>query len=272
MKNRKFMYVFIFLSLSMVAVINYYSPLESLWMLFLVPAIKMVILFPKWKVAIGVGLLGFILMAMTEFLQKPLTHQEAIRLMVTGIVELIVFIAVTFFRIQTVKLMEELGNLALTDPLTKIYNRRYLDLYMERAIPLYKRRDDSMTLILFDIDFFKFINDIYGHNAGDMVLKEMANVIKGIIRETDVFVRTGGEEFIIILPNCTLEQGVKFAERIRKTIEETHFVYKEQRIFVTISVGVAEYHKGQVLDKLIEKADQALYRAKQTGRNKVVVF
>ncbi|TCJ77160.1 UNVERIFIED_ORG: diguanylate cyclase (GGDEF)-like protein, partial [Anoxybacillus amylolyticus] len=141
---------------------------------------------------------------------------------------------------------------------------------MEKIIPLSQEQEQTMTLIMFDIDHFKKINDTYGHHAGDMVLQKIVRVIKGVIRHSDVFVRIGGEEFIILLPNCSLEHGIKFAERIRKTVENTKFIYKGMRIFVTISIGVTEYTEGQDLQKFLEKVDQALYQAKETGRNKVV--
>ncbi|MFX0561329.1 GGDEF domain-containing protein [Tepidibacillus infernus] len=274
MMNRKLMYVFILASLAMVVVVNYYSPLESLWMLLLIPAIATVVLFPTWKATITVGLSGFILMVITEFVfrQEQIQYQDGIHLIITGAVEWVVFTMISSFRIKVARLITELEHLALTDPLTKIYNRRYLDLYMEKAIPLSQRREHPMTLIMFDIDHFKTINDTYGHNAGDMALKKVTRVIEGIIRDSDVFVRTGGEEFMIVLPNASLEQGIKFAERIRKTVEGTKFVYKGKRILVTISLGITEYIKGQDLSQFIEKADQGLYRAKETGRNRIVAI
>jgi len=174
--------------------------------------------------------------------------------------------------IKSRKLIKRLRGLALTDPLTDIHNRRYLELYMEKAIPICQRNDDPMTLIIFDIDHFKSINDSYGHNAGDMVLKKVAEVVKRMIRHSDVFIRTGGEEFIILLPSCPLQQGIKLAERIRKEIESTSFTYKETRIWVTVSMGITEYIRGQDLHQFIERADQALYRAKNSGRNRVVAI
>ncbi|GAB7388762.1 hypothetical protein BSNK01_26000 [Bacillaceae bacterium] len=274
MINRKLMYIFLLAALEIIiAVVNYFSPWESLWMLLLLPAILLVGLFPTWKMATFVGLSGIVIMAITEFVanREQMTFEIVIRLTVTGVVEWLVFAVVAFFRIKVARLIAELEKLVLTDPLTKIYNRRYLDIYMEKAIPLSQRKEYTMTLIMFDIDYFKKINDTYGHAAGDMVLKKLARVVKGIIREYDVFVRTGGEEFLIILPNCPLDEGIKIAERIRKDIERTKFVHKGKRIPVTISVGVTEYIKGNNLNQFIEKADQALYRAKETGRNKVVV-
>ncbi len=274
MMNRKLRYVLILAFLAMVVVVNYYSPLESLWMLLLIPAIATVVLFPTWKATITVGSSGFLLVVITEFAfhQEQMPYQHAADLMITGAVEWVVFTVISSFRIKVARLITELEHLALTDPLTKIYNRRYLDLYMEKAIPLSQRREDPMTLIMFDIDHFKTINDTYGHNAGDMVLKKVTRVIEGIIRDSDVFVRTGGEEFIIVLPNAPLEKGIKFAERIRKTVEGTKIVYKGKRILVTISLGITAYIKGQDLNQFIEKADQGLYRAKETGRNRVVAI
>jgi diguanylate cyclase (GGDEF)-like protein len=268
----KSIYAFIFASLIVTLVINYYSPLQSLWMLLLIPAVAIVFLSPTWKTTIVVGILGMILIIASEFLfhQGPMPYQDAVHLIVTGILEWIIFIVISFFQIKTARVIIELGNFALTDPLTGIYNRRYLELYMEKIIPLFQEQEQTMTLIMFDVDHFKKINDTYGHHAGDMVLKKIVRVIKGVIRNSDVFVRIGGEEFIILLPNCSLEHGIKFAERIRKTVENTKFIYKGRRLFVTISIGVTEYTEGQDLKEFLEKADRALYQAKEMGRNKVV--
>jgi diguanylate cyclase (GGDEF)-like protein len=270
----KSIYVFIFTSLIATLVINYYFSLLSLWMLLLIPAVAIVFLSPTWKTTIVVGILGFILIILSEFLfhQRHLLYQDIIYLIMTGILEWIIFTVIAFFQIKTARVIIELGNFALTDPLTGIYNRRYLELYMEKIIPLSQEQEQTMTLIMFDIDHFKKINDTYGHHAGDMVLQKIVRVIKGVIRHSDVFVRIGGEEFIILLPNCSLEHGIKFAERIRKTVENTKFIYKGIRIFVTISIGVTEYTEGQDLEKFLEKADQALYQAKEMGRNKVVLY
>lgn len=268
----KSIYVFIFTSLIVTLVINYYFSLPSLWMLLLIPAVAIVFLSPTWKTTIVVGILGFILIILSEFLfhQRHLLYQDIVYLIVTGILEWIIFMVIAFFQIKTARVVIELGNFALTDPLTGIYNRRYLELYMEKIIPLYEEKEQTMTLIMFDIDHFKKINDTHGHHAGDMVLQKLVRVIKRAIRQSDVFVRIGGEEFVILLPNCSLEHGIKFAERIRKTVENTKFIYKGIRIFVTVSIGVTEYKGGQDLEEFFEKADQALYQAKETGRNKVV--
>jgi diguanylate cyclase (GGDEF)-like protein len=270
----KSIYVFIFTSLIATLVINYYFSLPSLWMLLLIPAVAIVFLSPTWKTTIVVGMLGFILIILSEFLfhQRQMLYQDIVYLIMTGILEWIIFTVIAFFQIKTARVIIELGNFVLTDPLTGIYNRRYLELYMEKIIPLSQEQEQTMTLIMFDIDHFKKINDTYGHHAGDMVLQKIVRVIKGVIRHSDVFVRIGGEEFIILLPNCSLEHGIKLAERIRKTVENTKFIYKGIRIFVTISIGVTEYTEGQDLEKFLEKADQALYQAKEMGRNKVVLY
>jgi diguanylate cyclase (GGDEF)-like protein len=258
----------------MALVINYYSPVESLWMLLLIPSLAAVVLFPTWKAAITVGLSGFIIVVMTELAGQhgQLPYQNTVHLMITGTVEWLVFTIASYFRIRTARLITELRNLALTDPLTEIYNRRYLDLYMNKAISLSQKKEHAMTMMMLDIDHFKAINDTHGHNGGDMVLQKVAEVIKGIIRDSDVFVRTGGEEFIIILPDCPSDHGIKLAERIRKTIEGIEFVYKENRIWVTISIGITEYIRGQDLNEFKKRADQALYQAKKSGRNRVVVL
>jgi diguanylate cyclase (GGDEF)-like protein len=268
----KLIYVFIFASLIVTLVINYYFSLPSLWMLLLIPAVAIVFLSPTWKTTIVVGILGMILIVASEFLfhQGPMPYQDVVHFIMTGILEWIIFTVISFFQIKTARVIIELGNFALTDPLTGIYNRRYLELYMEKIIPLSEKQEQTLTLIMFDVDHFKKINDTYGHHAGDMVLKKIVRVIKGVIRSSDVFVRIGGEEFIILLPNCSLGHGIILAERIRKTVENTKFIYKGRRLFVTISIGVTEYTEGQDLKKFLEKADRALYQAKEMGRNKVV--
>jgi len=274
MLDRKFMYLLILASLALIFILNVYVSIPTLWLLLWIPAIAVVILDPTRKATMIIGMVCTVLMVVAEFvLRQNFIHpEEAVQLLVTGAVGWAVFLMASLSLIKSRKLIKRLRGLALTDPLTDIHNRRYLELYMEKAIPICQRNDDPMTLIIFDIDHFKSINDSYGHNAGDMVLKKVAEVVKRMIRHSDVFIRTGGEEFIILLPSCPLQQGIKLAERIRKEIESTSFTYKETRIWVTVSMGITEYIRGQDLHQFIERADQALYRAKNSGRNRVVAI
>ena len=124
---------------------------------------------------------------------------------------------------------------------------------------------------MIDIDCFKKVNDNYGHLCGDDALKHISEIIKRNVRNSDAYVRFGGEEFAIILPNTHLDEGRILAERIREAVEQSDFTYNNEHIHISISMGVSLY-EGEKVEGFIEKADKALYRAKENGRNQVVVF
>lgn len=153
------------------------------------------------------------------------------------------------------------------DYLTKIYNRNKFDELLSREFNRSKRYNYTFSILMFDIDFFKKINDQYGHNVGDEVLKKLASVIQDHIRVNDSLARWGGEEFVCILPFINLKEALKVAEKLRRLIEETVFIKGE---IITVSIGVSEMNKElhQVND-LIENTDKAMYRAKEGGRNRV---
>lgn len=158
---------------------------------------------------------------------------------------------------------------ALYDPLTNIYNRRYFYDAINREILNADRKNTSFCLIMFDIDHFKKVNDIYGHSKGDDVLKEVVSIAQSTIRKTDILARLGGEEFSILLPDSTLEQAVALAERVRENTGEHSFGQVGK---VTVSLGVALYESGNTLDDIIKKADTAMYKAKSQGRNRVGIY
>ncbi|WP_442600265.1 GGDEF domain-containing protein [Neobacillus sp. D3-1R] len=157
---------------------------------------------------------------------------------------------------------EAIQQLANTDYLTKLPNRRYV----EKSIHQYMDNEESFSVILFDIDYFKHINDTYGHDVGDTVLKEFAFLLKDNMREKDIVGRWGGEEFIILATGLNGKQTAAFSERIRKLIEDFQFT---NQIKVTASFGVAEYREKERAKDLLKRADVALYLAKDRGRNKV---
>ncbi len=166
---------------------------------------------------------------------------------------------------------DEIYRLTTTDGLTGIYNKRYYMEALEKEISRARRYRRPLSLIMFDIDHFKRINDTYGHLAGDFVLRKLATVIKEKIRKEDFFARYGGEEFSIILPELPLDKAGAFGEKIRHLVEHTNFVFEGIRIPITISVGVATFDFAmQSSEELILLADQNLYEAKRTGRNKTV--
>ncbi len=164
---------------------------------------------------------------------------------------------------------KELVNLATTDGLTGIYNHRYAMNYLSGRIEYFKRYGGVLSILLFDLDFFKEVNDTWGHQAGDEVLREIAQIIHTSIRNTDIAARYGGEEFLVILENQQNEQAHYVAEKIRKIIELS--LLGSKKIKVTVSCGVSTYMPQIDIEQLIRKADDLLYKAKGKGRNRVEV-
>lgn len=159
---------------------------------------------------------------------------------------------------------KELLRLSSTDHLTGIYNRAKLNDELKRNIILSKRYYNPLTIIIFDFDEFKTINDTFGHLCGDSVIIESVNLIQNIIRETDIFARWGGEEFVILLPNTDKDDALNLAERLRKGIEGHPFKGAGS---VTCSFGVVKLSSEDDINSFLKKADQMLYKAKHSGRN-----
>lgn len=171
------------------------------------------------------------------------------------------------------RLQAALQELAVRDGLTGLFNRRYLDETLEREVSRARRDGHPLSLVMLDIDFFKRVNDTYGHQLGDEVLKALAAALMDDVRAEDVACRFGGEEFLILLPNMPLDAARVRAESWRKSVEALMLVHGEFAVRITISLGVAAYPEhGKTPDELTRSADQALYRAKHSGRNCVVVF
>lgn len=169
---------------------------------------------------------------------------------------------------QLEKKVGEVTWLSQTDSLTQIYNRHKLAEIFPLESARAKVHGTQLAVILFDIDHFKKVNDVYGHETGDSVLKELTHLVKTAIRKTDLFVRWGGEEFLLLVPD-TMNEVEQLAERIRQQV----MLYPFSKVgTVTISLGVAGYDpEVDTLDSLVAKADEVLYKAKQGGRNKVEV-
>jgi diguanylate cyclase (GGDEF)-like protein len=160
----------------------------------------------------------------------------------------------------------KLEKISVTDPLTGLYNRVKLDKAFAREIARAERYGGPLSVILADIDKFKAVNDTRGHQAGDNTLCEFASILNDLARSTDIAGRWGGEEFLIICPYSGLDQAYAFAERIRSRIADHDFTMAGHR---TCSFGVAAYRSGDKVETLVHRADVALYRAKQNGRNRV---
>ncbi|WP_137226393.1 GGDEF domain-containing protein [Shewanella sp. MEBiC00475] len=178
-----------------------------------------------------------------------------------------------YLRMISFKSALELGKkyqqLALSDPLTKLANRRNALTILQQEKSRTSRNDDPLSILLCDLDHFKMVNDKYGHNCGDMVLTELAQVFTKSVRQQDCVARWGGEEFLFILPQTSAEQAFVIAEKIRINVQR-HSVYcHEQDISLTISIGISQLTDNQTIDEMINNADRYLYQAKKNGRNQV---
>ncbi len=165
------------------------------------------------------------------------------------------------------KRSKEFENRANYDPLTRIYNRRRFLELLNRGIENARHLNHPLSIVFFDIDHFKQINDTYGHNTGDEVLKSLTALTSATIRGLDIFARWGGEEFLILIDSTTLAEASQMADHLRKTIKNYEFPDVKN---VTCSFGVTVYHPGETAEEFINRADSALYQAKETGRNRVV--
>jgi diguanylate cyclase (GGDEF)-like protein len=167
---------------------------------------------------------------------------------------------------------EKLNRLATTDDLTGLWNRRYFMQASEKELKRAQRYGHFFSMIMIDIDWFKDVNDVYGHSAGDRTLQDLAGLITSRLREVDVTARLGGEEFGVLLPSTNLDCAFNLAEDIREIVEATPVIYEGKEIFVTVSGGVTTYHSSlSGIEDMLKAADQALYRAKENGRNQTMV-
>lgn len=168
------------------------------------------------------------------------------------------------------KYHEEIYRMTIVDGLTQVHNKRYLYEALEREVIRGRRHDRPLSVLMFDIDYFKKINDHYGHLAGDFVLRDLAKVVQSRIRRDEIFARYGGEEFVIVLPETPLEGAVALAESLRARVEQHKFVFQGERIPTTVSIGCAVLDpEDKTATELIQRADEKLYEAKRAGRNRV---
>lgn len=157
-----------------------------------------------------------------------------------------------------------------TDPLTKLPNRRAIDDFLSKQESAYKRYGDDYAVVLFDIDHFKSVNDTYGHDAGDVILSSFGKLLRRYSRELDFVGRWGGEEFLVVLPKADNKGALQFADKLREVVEKSKFMYKGTRIPITVSGGVADRASHESMESMLKHADENLYNAKKSGRNKVV--
>ncbi len=182
-------------------------------------------------------------------------------------------VAVINVNITSRKRLEfELKKMAETDQLTGVYNRRYFIEHIDRQFKHFQRYGENVSLMMFDIDFFKKVNDTYGHLVGDEVLKFFARTAAKSFREADVFARYGGEEFVALMPDTDENGAYRMAERIRATIERSELNIKGKKIKFTVSGGIASMRKeDHSFNDALNRSDEALYKAKNSGRNRIVI-
>ena len=166
--------------------------------------------------------------------------------------------------------IERLTDAAIIDPLTSCYNRRELENQLQKNMAHAARHNNSLSVLMFDLDHFKDINDRYGHQAGDRVLMEITSTVRQNIRQGDILARYGGEEFIVILPGTDLQKAKELAERLREKISRLEVKNKDRFICVTASFGVAHMQPDSTMDGLVAQADVMLYKAKKNGRNTIM--
>ena len=233
-----------------------------------VPDIKDVLMVTKFKfpiLFIGETFKGCTVRAVAfDYIKTPVDNQE-----------LVVRVR-NMLKIK--ELRDKLKTLSTTDELTGLHNRRYLLERMEQEISRAKRYTTPLSLLLFDLDFFKVVNDIYGYEWGDVLLRSIADKLKQLIRKEDILTRYGDEEFIVVLPNTSEDNAFLFAERFRKDIERMEFIPagEEERHPITISGGISTYpcieNTDEDANTIIRYAEHALYNAKKRGKNKIVQF
>ena len=196
---------------------------------------------------------------------KAILRALSISLSICIVITILVFVLVY----RTISSYQnDLETLATTDKLTGMSNRRAFDTIIEQTIKEVNRNKEPLSLIIFDIDNFKDTNDVFGHIAGDSVLKNVAKTARGNIRIPDALFRWGGEEFLIILKECGLDYAFDVAEKIRKAVANSPTLHKDKKIPTTISLGVTQYLQEESVDAMLSRVDKALYTAKHNGRDR----
>lgn len=207
----------------------------------------------------------------TAILKQTTEDRNTIILIAVGIVGLL-FVSIRHvaqvFIADMSRAEQQLRKVASHDYLTNLLNRREAIHQVTKEIARSYRTGKTIAFILCDIDHFKVINDTYGHNAGDFVLKKLAHVLTTTLRDYDIACRYGGEEFLLVAPETSIEQALLLAERLRTAISSEKFVFETQEIFVAVSIGVTQLKEDDTIEKVLSRADSALYQAKTDGRNR----
>jgi len=180
------------------------------------------------------------------------------------------FLSALLYPLRNTLLYSRAIQSAHTDPLTGVLNRSTLQSVFQKEVSLTKRHHSDLSLVTLDIDFFKVVNDIHGHAAGDKALQEITQCIEHTARESDHVFRLGGEEFAVLLNATNLKGAELLAERLRNAVQSLNIKHADDKFNVTVSMGITQYCENESLEMIMDRSDKALYKAKRTGRNKVV--
>ena len=200
------------------------------------------------------------------------TEEPVIFVTVALIAAIIALLIMAFVIYKLFSLSKKLRLLASHDSLTGIFNRRYFLEHAPTHILRSARANNNSYIIMYDLDYFKNVNDTYGHSAGDLVLKEISEQVKSMIRPYDILSRYGGEEFLILMCDSTDDDVLRMTQRICNAIAKTPVVYKGNEIIITASFGIAKVKSPCDIHEAINNSDNALYQAKNQGRNRVVLY
>jgi len=220
---------------------------------------------PRFILALAV--LGSILTVAGYYLSPPGVTYD-VRIINRGLTLFAIWSTaiVSYFHL---KMLARLEPLATSDQLTGLFNRHYFTSELVKQINIWRRYQRPLAILILDIDFFKKVNDTYGHLAGDYVLQTIAQICQNAVRDIDTVARIGGEEFAILLPSTAINGAMRTAERIRRETEAFSFKYEEKRFRVTVSLGVAELtDESWDITEFMKAADDMLYKAKNSGRNR----
>ncbi|NVK54650.1 MAG: GGDEF domain-containing protein [Alteromonadaceae bacterium] len=223
-----------------------------------------------YLIAVGASMLGVLITALSVWGVIPFT-QAGYHAAEIGVLCEALLLASILAKKMKMKEKQRISATYLSayDPLTNLYNRRSFLLKGNQLLNVAKQKQLPLSLVVIDIDHFKAVNDTYGHQTGDDVLSHISVVLKESVREKDLLARWGGEELVLMLPETTTAKSIRFAERLRASLEATPFYKDSEKILITASFGVASNEDTESLEQLINQADQYLYRAKQNGRNRV---
>lgn len=252
----------------MIYMLNLLILAPLLWILLFIPAIVILMLKPKWLTAILTAKMILLIILGTELLNhREFFNEYKMYLFVVYIIGLLLYMTFTLVYLKQVEITKCYKTLAYTDALTNIHNRRYLEQFLQRSHDI---DPYPLACIMIDIDYFKKINDTYGHDIGDQVIIHLVRIVQDVIDHTGHFIRMGGEEFLIIMTNYSTEEAALLANEIRHKVEITPYHHHEHLIPMTISLGVTSIH--QQSRYFLHQVSTALLQAKKNGRNQVIIY